>query len=134
MHGLSAKIALALSALTFLVIGALVVFAPDFLFGLNRIVLDPSAAMMSEIRAPGVLLLLGGALAVGGLLSRAFERSALLVSAGLLLSYGMGRLISLPLDGMPPASLAIAAAVELGLGAWCTVLSVLSERPALQPG
>ncbi|GAB4512684.1 MAG: hypothetical protein Tsb0019_09550 [Roseibium sp.] len=130
MHVLSIKIALALSALTCLAIGSLVVFAPAFLFGLNRIALDPSAAMMSEIRAPGVLLLLGGALAAGGLVSKAFERPALLVSAGLLLCYGVGRMISLPLDGLPPASLLIATAVELGLGAWCAVLSATRSAKA----
>lgn len=126
MTNFSKKAALSLTALTSFAIGSLLVFAPTFLFGLNGIVLDPSAAMMSEVRSPGVLILLVGIVAATGLLHQPFERPALMISAGLLLSYGVGRLISLPIDGMPPASLQIAAAVELGLGAWCAALAILS--------
>ena len=129
MSRIAPRTALTLSAATFAVIGGLIVFAPAFLFGLNQISLDPSAAMMSEIRAPGVLLLLAAGFALAGLFREDLERPALLVSAGLLLSYGAGRLISLPLDGFPPASLLVALAVELGLGSWCAVLA-LSTRPS----
>jgi len=131
MTTLSKNIALTLSALTFFAIGGLLVFAPAFLFGLNQIALDPSPAMMSEIRSPGVMILLGGVVATAGILSKPFERSALLISAGLLLAYGTGRLLSLTLDGMPPVSLQIAVAVELGLGAWCAILAVSTERQPL---
>lgn len=124
MRNLSKKVALSLTALTSFVIGSLLVFAPDVLFGLNGIFLDPSAAMMSEVRSPGVLILLVGFVAVVGLVKPDFERPALLVSASLLLAYGIGRLISLPLDGLPPASLQMAAAVELGLGSWCAMLAL----------
>ena len=58
MNTLSKKAALALSALTFLVIGSLIVFAPELLFSSNGITLNPSAAMMSEVRSPGALILL----------------------------------------------------------------------------
>ncbi len=54
-----------------------------------------------------------------GLFYRLWETIGLLVSAALLLGYGTGRLVSLALDGMPPAPLVAAAAVELGLGCWC---------------
>ncbi len=121
MSNVSQKAALTLSAVTLIAVGSLIVFAPAFLFGLNQVVLDPSAAMMSEIRSPGVLLLFGGAIALAGLILPSFERPALVTSTGLLLSYGFGRLISLPLDGLPPASLQIAAFVELGLGSWCAI-------------
>ncbi|MCK7614781.1 DUF4345 domain-containing protein [Roseibium sediminicola] len=131
MRTLPRKVALGLTALTSFVIGSLLVFAPGVLFGLNGIVLDPSAAMMSEIRSPGVLILHVGVVATAGLMNQGFDRPALLVSAGLLLAYGVGRLISLPLDGMPPMSLQVAAAVELSLGAWCAMLALpRSERQA----
>lgn len=122
MPHLQTKTALALSALTLLPVGVLVTLFPTTLYALNGVLLDPSAAMMSEIRAPGVVILLGGLLALGGLVRRSLEAPALMVSAGLLLSYGAGRLISFPLDGVPPVSLAAAAAVELGLGGWCAFL------------
>lgn len=133
MTKITKKAALSLTALTCFAIGSLLAFAPAYLFGLNGIILDPSAAMMSEIRSPGVLILLVGIVAAAGLLNRAIERPALMVSAGLLLSYGVGRLVSLPLDGMPPASLQMAAAVELGLGAWCAVLAFPSADRQGQP-
>jgi len=132
MRNISKKVALSLTALTSFAIGSLLVFAPDVLFGLNGIILDPSAAMMSEIRSPGVLILLVGTVATVGLMNQNFERLSLLVSAGLLLAYGTGRLISLPLDGIPPASLQVAAAMELGLGAWCAMLALpRSDRQAV---
>lgn len=124
MTRLSKKAALSLTALTSFAIGSLLVFAPGTLFGLNGISLDRSAAMMSEVRSPGVLILLVGFVAAAGLLNRAYERQALMISAGLLLAYGAGRLISLPLDGLPPVSLQVATAVELGLGSWCALLAV----------
>ncbi|WP_422376002.1 DUF4345 domain-containing protein [Roseibium sp.] len=129
MSRVAPKVALALSALTFVSIGGLIVFAPAFLFGLNQVQLDPSAALMSEIRAPGALILLAAGIAIAGLLRETMERPALLVSAGLLLAYGVGRLISLPLDGLPPVSLVIAMAVEFGLGSWCALLAA-PARPA----
>ncbi|MBO6891241.1 MAG: DUF4345 domain-containing protein [Roseibium sp.] len=127
------KIALTLAALTFLVIGGLLTFDPAFMFSLNAIVLDPSPAMMSEIRAPGALILFSGVLAVAGLINRRIESYALFAAAGLLLSYGFGRLVSLPLDGVPPLSLVFATAIELGLGTWCAVLLRRGKLPAPLP-
>lgn len=133
MNTLSKKAALSLTALTSLAIGGLLVFVPGVLFGLNGIVLDPSAAMMSEVRSPGVLILLVGIVATAGLLNQSVERPALTISAGLLLAYGAGRLISLALDGLPPASLLAASAVELGLGAWCALLAVSATERQVRP-
>jgi hypothetical protein len=132
MRYLSAKTALTLSAIIFFAIGSLIVLAPAFLFAMNGMVLDPAPAMMSEVRAPGMLILLGGLVATAGLVNKALERPALLASAALLLAYGTGRLISLPLDGLPPASLQVAAAVELCLGAWCAVLARRAGRQTFQ--
>ncbi|MEM9630056.1 MAG: DUF4345 domain-containing protein [Pseudomonadota bacterium] len=134
MQNLPIKIALVLSAATFLSIGVFITFFPAYLFSLNGLSLDPSAAMMSDIRAPGVPILLAGAITLLGLFNRAFERPALLASASLMLAYGAGRLISISLDGVPPASLLIAMAIEFGLGAWCGWLfgktAISSKIPA----
>lgn len=134
MASIQTKIALSLSALTLGTVGSLVVFAPVSLFELNNIALDPSAAMMSEIRAPGVLILFGFALAMAGLKNDRLLRPALTLSAVLLLSYGVGRLISLPMDGIPPVSLLAALAIELVLGAWCALLVVNARAPTQQTG
>ncbi len=75
MNTLSKKAALALSALTFLVIGSLIVFAPELLFSSNGITLNPSAAMMSEVRSPGVLILLACFAASMGLFYRRGRQS-----------------------------------------------------------
>lgn len=132
MSRIAPKVALSLAALTFISIGVLIVFAPAFLFGLNQVELDPSAAMMSEIRAPGALILLAAAVAVAGLFREPLERPALSVAAGLLLAYGLGRLISLPLDGLPPVSLLIAMVVEFALGGWCALLATSARPPLLR--
>ncbi|GAB2187330.1 DUF4345 domain-containing protein [Roseibium sp. LAB1] len=131
MTNLSRKTALALSALTFLVIGTLIVFAPAVLFSSSGITLSPSAAMMSEVRSPGVLILMACFAASMGLFYRSWEAFGLLVSAALLLGYGAGRLVSLTLDGLPPAPLVAAAAVELGLGCWCAVHLLAGKRKAV---
>ena len=70
MQTLLTKSALALSAITFLFVGVFLTFFPAYLFSLNGLTLDPSAAMMSDIRAPGVPVLLGGIVALTGLMNR----------------------------------------------------------------
>ncbi|WP_298814253.1 DUF4345 domain-containing protein [uncultured Roseibium sp.] len=134
MASIQTKIALSLSALTLGIVGILVVFAPAFLYGLNNIALDPSAAMMSEIRAPGVPILAGCILAIAGLKDDRLVTPALILSAVLLLSYAVGRLISLPMDGIPPASLLAALAIELALGLWCALIVVNVREPAQHAG
>ena len=123
------KIALALSALTLLAIGGLILFAPQTLHDLNGIKLDPSPAMMSEIRAPGGLILVIGLFACAGLLWTSLERMALQAASLILLTYGVSRLVSLPLDGIPPEGLLAAMVIEIGLGTWCALLS----RPWTMP-
>lgn len=129
MHTLMTRLVLGLSALTLLSVGSLMLLAPQVLFGLNGITLDPAPAMMSEIRAPGALVLFAGVMAALGIFNRNFTRAGLALSAATLLSYGLGRFVSIGMDGIPPEGLIGALAVELGLGVACGLL-LWSPKPS----
>ncbi len=68
------------------------------------------------MKAPAGAILLAALVMAVGLLDPAWLGRALLVGALLYLGFGLGRVIALASDGLPPASLLAAMAVELLLG------------------
>lgn len=129
MFTLMTRLVLGLTAITLLGIGGLIVLAPQVLLGSNGIILEPTPAMMSEIRAPGVLVLLAGTMSLIGTFNRSFTRAGLAAGAAAMLSYGFGRIVSIGMDGLPPEGLIFALAIELGLGVLCALL-LMSPRTA----
>lgn len=112
---LVAKTSLGLAGVVAGFIGASILAAPQAFFAGNGVALSSNPSLMSEIRAPGGLLLIAGVY----LLHQAFVarqlRSALQVGAAVFGAYGMGRLLSVVLDGVPSTSLIAATAVELAM-------------------
>ncbi|GAB4518789.1 MAG: hypothetical protein Tsb0010_03060 [Parvularculaceae bacterium] len=97
-------------------VGIALLAAPKAFFGLNNIELPGDPDMMSEIRAPGALLLTLGGVIVSGAFDPRRARMAMTVSAAVYLSYGCARIASLLLDGVPGAGLLAAMGIEFGLG------------------
>ena len=69
------------------------------------------------MRAPGGLLILASLIALAGAVKRSLARTGLILSASVYGSYGLSRLVSLALDGMPSDSLLLAALIELVVAA-----------------
>lgn len=100
-------------------IGALVLLTPHTFFATNGITLGHDPSLMSEIRAPGGLLLASGVVVLLGALRRAMRREALMLAALVYGSFGASRLLAITLDGVPTESLLGAMGVELVLAAAC---------------
>ena len=89
--------------------------------------------LLNEVRAAGGMLLFGGLLIGAGAFSKQLAFSSTLLAVVVYLSYGLSRLLSIVLDGVPNASLPGIAALEIAIGLICVFTLVLyRDRPAQQ--
>lgn len=107
-----------------LISGALIVSPQAFLKS-SGITIDRDPGLMSELTAPAGVLLITGALMMVGAVRLRFARAGLTVGAIVYGTYGVGRLVSMALHGLPSQALITATLIELGLGA---ILAVLRMR------
>jgi Domain of unknown function (DUF4345) len=123
----SLKAALSLGALIAIPVGLATILAPDVLHGLSGIVLDHDPSLMSEIRGPGGVLLIGGIVMASGVIVARFTALATALAAMIGLGYGVSRLVSLVQDGMPDPVLFAVMIVETLLGAFCAWALIRNE-------
>jgi len=105
--------------------GALILTPKDFL-SMSHVVIDSDPGLMSELAAPGGVLLISGALMLAGAVRIRFADLALAIGAIIYGSYGAGRLISMALHGLPSDSLIAATVIELGIAATLSALWLAS--------
>lgn len=110
---------LLVSGFTLSVIGAAVLLLPHAFFATSGITLGDDASLMSEIRAPGGLLLASGVVVVLGAFRPAMRRQALIVAAIVYGSFGASRLLAIGIDGVPSEPLLGAMGVEFLLAISC---------------
>lgn len=115
---------LALSGAMALVIGGAILIAPHAFYASNQIVLGSDPNLLSEVRAPGGLLLAAGLMIVAGAVSIRLMRTALLIAALVFSLYGLSRLLSLMVDGVPNGALVGALVAELCIGGVAAALFV----------
>lgn len=128
MKRASISILLGIAGVTLFVIGAAVLLFPHGFFASNGIILDNDPNLMSEIRAPGGLLIASGIVILAGVFRETYARTGLVVAVFVFGSYGIARLISIAMDNLPSASLLAATAVELVLAALCAAALASGER------
>ena len=119
---------LTLSGALSLAIGFSVLVIPHAFFASNHIVLGSDPNLMSEIRAPGGLLLAAGLIMLWGVFSKRNRNIALQTAIVVFGMYGISRLLSLILDGTPSTGLIIALAIELALCSVAIILSLKMQR------
>ncbi len=110
------KILLFLSGLIGISIGGALLFAPVAFEASAGIDLGDDINLLSEIRAPGGTLLIAGVIIMLGSFLDKITYFSLAISSLFYLSYGLSRIISIFLDGMPNESLVIATLVEIVIG------------------
>ncbi len=110
------RIFLALSGAIATFVGFSVLFVPHAFFATNHITIGTDPNMMSEIRAPGGLLLASGVVMICGAVMQSLLRAALLTGAVVFSMYGVSRVVSLALDGIPSSSIMGALVIELVVG------------------
>ncbi len=113
------KIALGLSGLTALAIGAAILFAPHAFYASYGITLGDDASLLSELRAPGAGLAGFGLLMLRGIWRQAIVPTAMAVALTVFIGFPAGRLVGLVVDGMPSGGILGALAVELVIAALC---------------
>jgi len=120
----STKVLLMVSGLVAVGVGAALLFAPVAFQASAGIVLGDNVNLLSEMRAPGGALLASGVIILMGAFNPAMTPPALMLSALIYLSYGVSRLFSMAVDGMPHGPLIGATGFEILIG----LLSLLALR------
>ncbi|MEL6536851.1 MAG: DUF4345 domain-containing protein [Bacteroidota bacterium] len=131
------KLLLSIAGLAGLFIGLSLLFNPIAFEASAGIQIAQEPNILSEIRGMGGVILLAGAIAIAGLLAPRFRWTALFITSFYLLGYGLARLVSVFLDGVPSTVLVSAMSFEILLGVWGAVIigrsftSQPSPRPAM---
>ena len=83
--------------------------------------------MINELKAPAGALFVAGILMIVGVFRSQLTVVSQATATVIYLSYGLSRLLSIGIDGMPNSGLVGAAVFEILLGAICLV-ALLPER------
>ena len=111
-------------------IGGSILFDPHTFFANNGIALGNNPNLLSEIRAPGGLLLAAGLVMLSGAIKRSIMRAAQITTIVVFGMYGGSRLLSIVLDGAPSGSLIGAMVLELFIAALAMLLFAQTTIPA----
>ncbi|MEZ6000245.1 DUF4345 domain-containing protein [Hyphomonas sp.] len=110
-----------------ILIGAAIVLDPIGFHATSGIHLGAGdAALLNEMRAAGGAILAIGLLAIVGLFLRQLQILALTASAVFYTGYGLARLASLMMDGVPDQMAVWITALELAVGAMCFLAAAAS--------
>ncbi len=96
-----------------LVIGGAILLAPHAFHGNNGLTLGNNPNLLSEIRAPGGLLSSCGVFILLGAFRNSLRALAAQLSVLVYGSFGIARVVSAALDGLPSAGILGAMAIEL---------------------
>jgi len=99
-----------------IVIGVGMAFVPVVFQSSAGITLGENVSLLSETRSPGSLLLVGSLIVLVSVFKSSLRYIALVLTSLMYLGYGVGRIISLIVDGLPHQSLLIALVFELLVG------------------
>ncbi|MCA8893124.1 MAG: DUF4345 domain-containing protein [Hyphomonas sp.] len=120
MHtSVTLKVILIFAGLVGLLVGAGMLFAPVPFHASAGIVLDDSTNLLSEMRASGGVVLASALVILSGAFVARLAFTATLIATLMYLSYGVSRLISIAVDGMPDIAILQIAAAELVVGLIC---------------
>jgi hypothetical protein len=118
------KLLLVISGLIAVGLGAAILIVPVAFYAPYGIVVAGNASLLSELKAPAIALLAGGIFIMSGAFVARHTFAATVVSAFVYLTFGLSRVVSMVMHGMPSDGLVQAAGLELAiglLGAWALV-------------
>lgn len=107
---------LIMAGLVAAVIGAEILFMPRVFYTGYGVELGGNLSLLNEMKASGGVLLASGILIMAGAFIIKLRFTATLVSTLIYLSYGLSRVMSIGIDGMPDGGLIQAAFMEIMLG------------------
>lgn len=118
---------LLVSGLIATVIAGMILLAPTAFYGGYEIEVGANVSLTNELKAPAGLLLLAGLLILVGVFRSDFIISSLTTATVVYLAYGLTRILSMAMDGMPNDGIVGAAAIEIAIGGIC-LLDLLRHR------
>ena len=118
-HPLIEKVALGVSGISALGIGAFILAAPHAFYAGYGITIGDDASLLSELRAPAAGLAAFGALMLAGIGRAALTPVSVAAALTVFLAFPAGRLLGLAVDGMPSGGIVGALVVELAIAAFC---------------
>ncbi len=129
---MTTKIVLLFSGLIITGIGVAVLFFPTPFYATNGIELGTDPSLLNEVRASGGALIGAGGLILAGFFVSTLATLSMIVAAGLYGMYGVSRLFSMVIDGVPDSGLIGAAGFELFVSAFCLFLLIRERAKARQ--
>ncbi|MBT4020504.1 MAG: DUF4345 domain-containing protein [Alphaproteobacteria bacterium] len=113
------KTILLISGLIAAAIGGGILFFPADFYAAYNIDLGQNISLLNEMKASGGGLLATGFVIVAGVFVAKLTFTSSVLAALLYLSYGLSRILSMTIDGMPVEGLQQAAFLEIGIGLFC---------------
>ncbi len=114
------------------IIGVAMLTTTEQFLAMSDVEIARNPSLLSELKAPSVLLILAGAFMLVGSVRARFADLGLTVGAVVYASYGVARLVGLVIDGIPSGSLLIAMMIELFLAGILVALR-MADTTASQP-
>lgn len=100
-------------------IAATILFAPDAFYSGYGIDIGSNVNLTNELKAPAGVLFIAGLLMLAGVFRTGFEVPSLATATAIYLPYGLSRLLSMAIDGVPDTGLVSAAILEIAIGVTC---------------
>jgi hypothetical protein len=116
------KANLLVSGAILLTVGCVLLIAPAVMHAANGVDLGGDPSLLSEVRATGGALLALGVLVLAGVFVPRLRYPATMIAATVYVAYGLSRLLSMAIDGMPAPGIVVAAGLEITIGAVNVVL------------
>ena len=108
-------------------IAVTILFAPHGFYAAYGIDLAGNTNLTNELKAPAGVLFVSGFLMLAGMFRTQLMTASLIAATAIYLPYGLSRLLSIAIDGVPDGGLVAAAVFEISVGAVC----LLALKPAL---
>ncbi len=125
------KVLLFVSGIIGIGVGSALLFDPVGFEASAEINLAGNVNLLSEMRAPGGALLAAGVLILLGGFIPKLTQTSILLSSLFYLSYGLSRVVSIIIDGVPNESLVVVTVVEIIIG--IISLAMLVNRHRAKP-
>ena len=130
-----------IAGLVLLAIGGGILLTPHAFHASNGIVLGNDPNLLSEIRAPGGLLVVSAVIILIGTMRPNWRQFSVVLTVLIFGSFGLARLVGLALDGMPSIGIIAATVIELVVAAigllilrhWFSAASKESANPLAMP-
>jgi hypothetical protein len=103
-------------------IAVTIIFAPDAFYTGYGIDAGSNVSLANELKAPAGMLLIAGLLILAGVIRAELTVASLGTATVTFLSYGLSRLLSMAIDGVPHSGLVIAAMLEIAIGMICLMV------------